>query len=319
MQIYWHVILEALLDTVKILPLLFVVYYLIELIEFKYAIKIQNNKKLKGATSPLYGSLLGCIPQCGFSVVSTDLFSKGAISVGALIAVFIATSDEAIPLLFANPQFMKWMVALIVVKVFMAIIIGYLSIVLYKLIFKNSKKKYIEDKSDVKDEDHNHEDHDEHEDHEEQEEVTQDESIAMVGGCCHHHVETKTFEWKHPLFHCIKIALFILAINVVFNIITHIWVGEHRMLEFLDSSKYVQPVLSVIIGLIPNCASSVVLAELFMSGGLKFSSLVAGLCVNAGLGLVFLIRSNKNWKENLFILMMLIVPSLMFGYLFLFI
>ena len=143
MHIYWEVVLEALIDTVKILPLLFVVYYLIELIEFKYAIKIQNNKKLKGKTSPLYGSLLGCIPQCGFSVVSTDLYSKGAISIGALIAVFIATSDEAIPLMFSNPLYIRWMIALMVIKIFMGIFIGYLSIILYKLIFKKKEDKYL--------------------------------------------------------------------------------------------------------------------------------------------------------------------------------
>ena len=91
------------------------------------------------------------------------------------------------------------------------------------------------------------------------------------------------------------------------------------MMEFLNASRFAQPVLAVLVGLIPNCASSVVLAELFMSGGLTFSSLVAGLCVNAGLGFVFLIRANKNWKENLFILTMLVVPSLVFGYMFLFI
>lgn len=316
MHTYWEVILEALIDTVKILPLLFVVYYLIELIEFKYAIKIQNNKKLKGKTSPLYGSLLGCIPQCGFSVVSTDLFSKGAISIGALIAVFIATSDEAIPLMFSNPKYIHWMIALMVVKIFMGIIVGYLSMVLYKIILKKQNDKY-----QLKTENHKHKEHNEHEHlHEEHhDEVDEELELNVHGGCCHHHVETKTFDWKHPLLHCLKIALFILIINVLFNIITHIWVGEQKMMEFLDASKFVQPVLAVLVGLIPNCASSVVLTELFMSGGLTFSSLVAGLCVNAGLGLVFLIRANKNWKEDLFIVTMLIVPSLIFGYLFLFI
>lgn len=313
MHTYWEVILEALIDMVKILPLLFLVYYLIELVEFKYAIKIQNNKKLKGKTSPLYGSLLGCIPQCGFSVVSSDLYSKGAISIGALIAVFIATSDEAIPLMFSNPKYIHWMFALIVVKICLGILIGYISMVLYRVVFKKSihTNKYLET-NHIHEEEHEHEEH-EHEEHNE------DEELNLHNGCCKHNVQTKTFDWKHPLFHCLKIALFILVINIVFNMVTHIWVGEQRMLNFLNSSKYLQPVLSVVIGLIPNCASSVVLAELFMSGGLTFSSLVAGLCVNAGLGLVYLFKVNKNFKENLFVVAMLIVPSLLFGYLFLFI
>ena len=139
MQQYWHVILEALVDTVKILPILFVVYYLIELIEFKNANKIHKSKLLKGKASPVAGAVLGCVPQCGFSVVSTDLFSKGKLSVGALIAVYIATSDEAIPLMIAQPRSLLWMLALIGIKLVFAVLMGYLSIVLFKVFFKNHK------------------------------------------------------------------------------------------------------------------------------------------------------------------------------------
>ena len=104
MHEYLHVLIEALMDTVKVLPILFVVYYLIELFEYKSAGKIQKSKALKGKLSPIVGAGVGCVPQCGFSVVSTDLFSKGKLSVGALIAVYIATSDEAIPLMLAKPE-----------------------------------------------------------------------------------------------------------------------------------------------------------------------------------------------------------------------
>ena len=193
---YWHVILEAFIDTVKILPLLFLVYYIIELIEFKYAIKIQNNKQFKGKASPLYGALLGCIPQCGFSVVSTDLYSKGAMSVGALIAVFIATSDEAIPLMLSNPSYIHWMIALIVVKIFIGIIIGYLSIIFYKMIFKK-EVKYISNEKHI----HEHE----HHEHGNVEEVvenkkitslksTENEDVKVHGVCCRHDVESKTLK-----------------------------------------------------------------------------------------------------------------------------
>ena len=297
MHEYWHVILEALIHTAQILPFLFIVYYLIELLEFKGAAKIQKSKMLKGKASPVVGSLVGCIPQCGFSVVSTDLFSKGKLSIGALIAVYIATSDEAIPLMIANPKSIGWMALLLVIKIVLGVVVGYLSIWLFKVLFKNQKLKHDHNE-------HHHDDEDEHDDHEE----------VVHGGCCKHNVETKTFDWVHPLTHCLKISLFILIINIIFGFITHIWVGETRLINFLSQGKYLQPLLAVLIGLIPNCASSVVLTELFLLNGLSFGALVAGLCVNAGLGLVVLMKQNKNVKVNLFICLMLIIPSLILGY-----
>ena len=305
MHEYWHVIIESLKHTAMVLPLLFIVYYLIELFEYKCAVKIQKNKMLKGKASPVIGAVVGCVPQCGFSVISTDLFSKRAISVGALIAVYIATSDEAIPLMFANPSPIPWMLLLIAVKVVVGILVGYLSMLFYKLIFKTKHKE--------------HKEHKHHQENEQEEHNHEHEEMVVHGGCCNHNVESKSFDWVHPLLHCIKIGLFILIINILFGFVTHIWVGEENLTQFLNNSKYLQPLLAVIIGLIPNCASSVVLTELFLIGGLGFGSLVAGLCVNAGLGLIMLFKSNKNWKENLFIVAMLIIPSLIVGYALLFI
>ena len=292
MHEYWLVILEALIHTAQILPFLFIVYYLIELVEFKSALKIQKSKFLKGKASPVVGALVGCVPQCGFSVVSTDLFSKGKLSIGALIAVYIATSDEAIPLMIANPKSIGWMALLLGIKIVFGVAIGYLSILLFKIFFKNIKQ----DKHQ-----HGHDHDDEHEE-------------VVHGGCCNHNVETKSFDWVHPLTHCFKISLFILIINILFGFITHIWVGEQKLISFLSQGKFAQPLLAVLIGLIPNCASSVVLTELFLLNGLNFGALVAGLCVNAGLGLVVLMRQNKNIKVNLFICLMLILPSLILGY-----
>lgn len=297
MHEYLHVFVESLIETARILPFLFVIYYLIELFEYKCAAKLQKNKMLKGNASPIFGSVIGIIPQCGFSVISTDLFSKGALSVGALIAVYIATSDEAIPLMIAKPEAMPWLIALILIKLVFAILVGYLSFVMYRVIFKRKlTNQYI--KQD------NHE-------HVEQE--------VIHGGCCHHDVESKTFDWLHPLLHCIKISVFVLVINFLFSCSTHVWIGEANLAAFLAGSKFIQPLLAVLVGLIPNCAASVVLTEMFLVGGLSFGALVAGLCVNAGLGLVVLFKQNKNWKENLFVVFMLIIPSLILGYCLLFI
>lgn len=297
MQEFWEVCLDALLDTAKLVPVLFIVYYLIELFEFKCAEKIHNSKLLKGKASPLVGAVVGCVPQCGFSVVSTDLFNKGVISVGALIAVYIATSDEAIPLMLSNVKYAGWAFALIAVKMVYAIIVGYLSVWLYKLCFKNKKQ-----------EDHDHEQHQHNESEQETEEVG-------GHGCCHHHVEAKSFDWLHPMLHCLKICGLVLVVNLIFGVVTDIWIGHDNLKSFLAQSTYLQPIVAILIGLIPNCASSLVLTELFLiDGGLKFSALVAGLCVNAGLGLVVLFKNNKNPKQNLFVLSVLIVSALIIGY-----
>ena len=323
---YWDVILDALIDTAKLLPLLFIVYYIIELIEYKYALKFQNNKFLKGKASPVIGALLGCVPQCGFSVVTTDLYSRGSVSIGALIAVYIATSDEAIPLMISNPDSILWLLALIGIKIVLAILIGYLAMYLYKVIFRR-KKAYIlpnNHNEKVVEDDHSHNENDKEDIHNEQTsgvvlegnvgEISAETQSDVHGGCCHHHVGKKTFDWLHPLLHCLKISAFILVINLLFGFITEIWIGEEALTNFLASSLYWQPVLAIIIGLIPNCVSSVVITELFLMGGLSFGSLVAGLMVNAGIGLIILLKQNKNWKENLFIFLMLIIPSLIAGY-----
>lgn len=323
---YWDVILDALIDTAKLLPLLFIVYYIIELIEYKYALKFQNNRFLKGKASPVIGALLGCVPQCGFSVVTTDLYSRRSVSIGALIAVYIATSDEAIPLMISNPDSILWLLALIGIKIVLAILIGYLAMYLYKVIFKR-KKEYVSPNNHnekVVEDDHSHNENDKEDIHNEQtsgvvlegnvEEINVETQSDVHGGCCHHHVGKKTFDWLHPLLHCLKISAFILVINLLFGFITEIWIGEEALTNFLASSLHWQPVLAIIIGLIPNCVSSVVITELFLMGGLSFGSLVAGLMVNAGIGLIILLKQNKNWKENLFIFLMLIIPSLIAGY-----
>lgn len=323
---YWDVILDALIDTAKLLPLLFIVYYIIELIEYKYALKFQNNRFLKGKASPVIGALLGCVPQCGFSVVTTDLYSRGSVSIGALIAVYIATSDEAIPLMISNPDSILWLLALIGIKIVLGISIGYLAMYLYKVIFKR-KKAYIlpnNHNEKVVEDDHSHNENDKEDIHNEQTsgvvlegnvgEINAETQSDVHGGCCHHHVGKKTFDWLHPLLHCLKISAFILVINLLFGFITEIWIGEEALTNFLASSLHWQPVLAIIIGLIPNCVSSVVITELFLMGGLSFGSLVAGLMVNAGIGLIILLKQNKNWKENLFIFLMLIIPSLIAGY-----
>ncbi len=305
-----HVLEHALLDTLKIAPVLLVVYFLIEFLEYKNLMQFQHSKMLKGKSSPVFASLFGSLPQCGFSVVTTDLYTKGAVSIGALLSVYIATSDEALPIMLSHAGSWVALLALIGCKIILGIAIGYLAIWLYPKVFKVSKLYGLQPNvhSAHHDEDEHNEHHLKHNDEHKQE---SDEHEHI--GCCHHDLESVKFDWKHPLLHCLRILLFILAINIIFDSIIE-WVGKDQLTDFLSQSSLLQPILAVLIGLIPNCASSVVITELYLLDGISFGAVLAGLAVNAGLGLMVLFKQNKNIKEITFILSMLIIPSLIAGY-----
>lgn len=303
----WETLLDALIDTLKVLPLLFIVYMLLEFLEYRGVMKFEHSKFLKGKASPVFGSLFGCVPQCGFSVISTDLYSEKKISIGALIAVYVATSDEAIPIMIAEVDAIPQMLLLIAVKFVMAIVIGYLAMFLYGKIFKNNENAVTVSAENLKSSEKVNTENHEHD------ELKTEEHKHISHGCCKHDLEQQRFDWLHPILHCLKISAFILIVNIILGVAIY-YITEERLIAFLEKSSAFQPLFAVIIGLIPNCVSSLVITELFLAGGLSFGSIVAGLSVNAGLGLVVLFKQNKNWKENLFIILMLIIPSLIIGY-----
>lgn len=303
----WETLLDALIDTLKVLPLLFIVYMLLEFLEYRGVMKFEHSKFLKGKASPVFGSLFGCVPQCGFSVISTDLYSEKKISIGALIAVYVATSDEAIPIMIAEVDAIPQMLLLIAVKIVMAIVVGYLAMFLYGKIFKNNENAVTVSADNLKSSEKVNTENHEHD------ELKTEEHKHISHGCCKHDLEQQRFDWLHPILHCLKISAFILIVNIILGVAIY-YITEERLIAFLEKSSAFQPLFAVIIGLIPNCVSSLVITELFLAGGLSFGSIVAGLSVNAGLGLVVLFKQNKNWKENLFIILMLIIPSLIIGY-----
>ena len=299
MEEFLHILLHSLKHTAELLPVLFVVYFLIEFLEYKNVFRFEKSKLLKGKVSPLIGSLFGSVPQCGFSVISAELYSERKISIGALVAVFIATSDEALPLMISNYKAIPTLICLLLAKVVFAIIVGYLTMFLYGKIFKRNSNQSELDYKDVPEKTREHEDGQDHEEH--------------LHACCHHDLKDEKFDWKHPLVHCLKISLYIFIINIVFETILF-FVGEDNLITFLNSSSVFQPLFAILIGFIPNCVSSVIITELYLMGGLSFGSIVAGLSVNAGLGLVVLFKENKNKKENLFIVLSLFISSLIIGY-----
>lgn len=313
----WDVLLDALIDTLKLSWILLIFYILIELVEQKIAVKI--NSKLKSNYAVAVGAGFGIVPQCGFSVLAADLYSRRQVTLGALLAVFIATSDEALPILLSHiDEQGVWLklLALIFSKFVLALIVGYAIDLFARLARgKQSQRTDVDgvhghhEDSDGESE-HNHEEERMHGDHDHAHKHIDDEQkveeVDIHKGCCGHNIDDgKESNVKkylvHPLLHTLKILAYILLINIVMGIIVY-FVGEERLTAFMSKSGVLQPIIVTLVGLIPNCASSVIITELFLDGTISFGSCLGGLIVNAGLGIAFLLKSNKRIKENLAII-----------------
>lgn len=279
----FDVIVDVFKDSTISFVFIFIVYIILSFFKFRITSKLSKENKF----APIFGSLIGLIPQCGVSVVASDLYLRQHITVGTLIAVFLSCSDEAIPVLIGSGNEKSLMVIpLIIIK----FVIGFISGFIIDLIVTNKwENKESEDAIEYEE--------------------------GCTCGCCDYKEDSK-FD-KHvwaPFLHSLKLFGYILIVNFVFSTIVYL-VGETNLSEFLELNKYISPILSVIVGLIPNCASSLVLTQLYVNGGLSFGAVLAGLCVNAGLGLVFLLQNKKELKNNLKILITLISISLISGYL----
>lgn len=281
----WHCIEHALIDTAKVFIVVLLIYFGLSFIEGKIAKKFQKSSKY----SPIIGAAIGLIPQCGFSIVASDLYKKKHISVGTLLAVFIACSDEALPILLSSSDKILSVIPLFAAKFVLAISFGYL----IDLVLK--RRTIIIKK-------HNH------------------ENTFIHKGCCHHEIEEheeESFVKKHlvhPLLHTLKICAYVLVVNIIFELLIY-YVGETNIKEFLNNNIYLTPLLSGLVGLIPNCASSVIISDLYVSDILTFSATLAGLISNAGLGLVFLFKDKKNIKKSILITLTLLSIAIISGYL----
>lgn len=293
MQVIGDALWDAFLDTLKIILVLYLAYLVIGYLTHHkskgYAKLFKNSKK----TGPLIGAFLGCVPQCGFSSVMADVYSKKAVSLGTLIAVFIATSDEAIPILLGNPDYYIDILVLIGFKVAFAILFGYI-IDLFVALFSRGKKIDVMSSNKVEkiienaDEERHHCDcscHDEnacgHEKHDEKHKH-----------CCADNI------FLDALIHTLNIAIFIFIATFLINILIS-YVGLDFITSWLGDNAYLQILLCSLIGLIPNCASSVFLVEMYINGGIMFSAMLAGLSVGSGIGIFVLFSKNRGKKQTL--------------------
>lgn len=256
-----HTLEHAFLDTIKILPFLYLSYLVLDIIEKRSSTYQLNYLFLKNL-GPVFGALLGCIPQCGFSIIAASLFAQNGITAGTLVACFISTSDEALPMFLSNPSEYKNLGYLILCKVLIAIVAGY---ILDFIIRK-----------DINEED--------------------DFEIEVEGIC-----DCSTNSFINAGYKALRTILYIFIINLILGLIIH-FVGEDVLVSTLNVNTFIQPFISTILGFIPNCAISVLLVQLYMVGGLTFGSMIAGLCSGAGMGVAILFKNNKNMKENWFII-----------------
>lgn len=273
-EIMLEVLKDSLIDVLKIIPFLFIAFIILEYIEHKISKKNEKLLIKNQKYGPIIGGLLGSFPQCGFSAMVTKLFSSRVVTLGTLIAVYLSTSDEMLPILITNGTSIIIILKIIGIKVVIGIIVGIIIDLLYK---KNNLHKDII--------------HDE----------CMDEHCHCEKGIIH-----------SSIHHTINITVYLLITILILNYVVY-FVGEDNIKEFMLNNRAYY--ISSLIGLIPNCASSVIMTEIYLTDMISFGSLMSGLLTGAGVGLLLLFKTNKNFKENILVVVILYLIGVIFGYL----
>lgn len=278
-----HLILHAVKDSALVFPFLILTYIFIEIIQRK-ANLVKNGNFLSGKLAPIYGSALGLFPQCGFSVMASKLYDSGLIKAGTLLAVFIATSDEAFSLLLTSGKFLP-LIMLLLFKFALAVIVGF---TLNAFIKKSVSIKY-RGMTSIKHEDY-----------------------CRQCGTSNKNATKLQAYLLYPLWHAVKTFLFVILVNFAFGTLIH-FVGEESILNVMQTHLFLQPIITSLVGLIPNCASSILITQLYIKGGIAFGSMFAGLSANAGIGIAIILKNRKNFKNNLLLLVLLYLVSVISG------
>ena len=256
------IILDTLLDSVKLLPFLFITYLLMEELEHKTGGKAKNRIRRAGKSGPVWGALLGVIPQCGFSAAASSLYAGHVITVGTLLAIFLSTSDEMLPIMISEAVAPVVIVKILAAKVIIGMISGLVVEFLYVGVMKKHEKEM---------------------------------DIHVV--CEEEHCSCEDGIFRSAFKHTLKIFVYILIISFLLNVVIG-FIGEDTLAGFFTAMPLVGEAVAALVGLIPNCASSVVITELYLGGIIGAGAMMSGLLVNAGVGLLVLFRLNRDWKQN---------------------
>lgn len=262
-----EIIIETLLDALKLLPFLFITFLLMEYIEHKFNKKSKNKITKAGKLGPVFGSLLGAIPQCGFSVMATNLYATRIISVGTLISIYLSTSDEMLPILISEGANITAILQILILKIMIGMISGFM----IDFILRKSKKK---------------------------------KDYEIKDFCLEEHCDCEHSIIKSTVKHTLNILLFIIIVTFILNL-GFDYLGEEKISKLFLKNSFFSPFISSLIGLIPNCGASVILTELYLNGVISFASAISGLLTGSGVALIILFKVNKSQKDNIKILITL--------------
>lgn len=270
------VVLDGIIDTLKIVPFLFITYLFMELLEHRGSDKIKGILTRAGSLGPLVSGLLGAVPQCGFSTVSANLYTGRIITLGSLIAVFLATSDEMIPIMISRGVSFGTLLPILLYKVCVGIAMGFAIDLTLHLMRKGKKEINID-------------------------EICENDNCRCERGII-----------PSALHHTLSIGLFVLMITLLINTLIF-FVGEERIADILYDKPVISHLIAAVVGLLPNCAVSVALTDLAIDGFITSGTMLSGLFSGAGVGLIVLLRVNKHRKENLTIVALLVTIGCVFG------
>jgi len=272
-----HSLEHAFGDSLKILPFLFITYLVMEVLEKKAGGKTNLLLEKAGKAGPIAGGILGVIPQCGMSTVASNLYAGRIISVGTLIAIYLSTSDEMLPIMISRSIESAIIAKVLLFKVVIAIIAG----VMVDFIDHKWKK----------------------EEHQE---------MKIHDFCEHEHCHCEDGILKSAIRHTLKIFLFVFIITFMLNMGIE-FIGEENLANFILNRPVLGPILAGLIGLLPNCAASVVITQMFLDGLMSFGTMMAGLLVGAGVGTLILLRVNEDKAESLKIIGTLYLVGVLSG------
>lgn len=272
------IIIDSILDCIKLIPFLLVTYLIMEWLEHKTTQKSKETISKADKFGPIIGGFLGVVPQCGFSVSATNLYVGRVISLGTLIAIYLSTSDEMLPIFLSESVPGIQIIKILGIKMIIGIIAG---LIIDFVLRKNN--------------------------------IINKEKISEI--CEEEHCNCSNGIILSALKHTLSISIFILIVNLILNTILTI-IGEDNLANILLNQKVFGPVFSGLIGLIPNCAASVIIAELYIKQVINVGTMFSGLLVGAGVGLLILFRMNKNLKENLKITGLLYLIGVLVGIIF---
>lgn len=272
MDLLIDVVLDSLVDSVKLLPFLFVTYLLMEYLEHKAGERMQEMVQKAGKAGPVIGSILGVFPQCGFSAAASNLYAGRIITLGTLFSIYLSTSDEMLPIMISEKAALSMILKVLAVKVIVGIVAGFA----VDLLFQRKEEMQIEHL------------------------------------CEQHHCHCEEGIWKSALHHTLEIFAYILLISFVLNLVIG-FVGEDVLGTFLLNRPVIGELIAGLVGLIPNCAASVVITQLYLEGVLGAGAMMSGLLAGSGVGLLVLLRVNDDRRENLRIVVLLYAIAVVTG------